>query len=216
MTRSRGWLRTAVLSFLLLPAIRVEADIPPPPDSPETKRVPVTIELDWGVFADRVSRKHVVAAGDTLRSLAEKHLGDKAKWKAIVGANPAIAADPDHILVGAVLWIPPVRFGETPPAAAKPESGETAPLSPWYDAFWQSSTRRGPPRLEARATPGEVPAAQSGGGVLVFIPHAEAGPFVAPTTAAAGAEPASPPRARSTPRSTATPSCTRTTRRSAS
>jgi hypothetical protein len=168
--RSRAWLRAAVLSCLLLPSLPAAADIPPPPDSPETKRVPVEIELDWGVFADRVSRRHVVVAGDTLRSLAAKYLGDKEKWKAIADANPALAANPDRIKVGDALWVPPTRYAETPPPS-QPGSGETAPPGPWYDAFWMEMHGNTNWTLDAPATPDTIPAKYAAGGSFQLLPH---------------------------------------------
>jgi nucleoid-associated protein YgaU len=192
-----------MMAVLLLvataPAAQIRADIPPPPDSPDSKRVPATIELDWGVFADRVSRRHAVAAGETLRAIATKALGNAAHAKAIAAANPEVIPDPDKIRVGDVIWLPSVRSLEAaakapappavPPAAPTPPPAPTPPapepaateLVPWYDGFWLENTGyrgRGPEVLKARATPGDPV-----NGVLVLVPHANAAALLTAITA---------------------------------
>ena len=213
MTRSRGWLRAAVLSCFLLPSARAGADVPPPPDSPETKRVPVTI-VDWGAF-DRVTRKHVVASGDTLRSLAAKYLGDKEKWKVIADANPALAANPDRIKVGDALWIPPPRHAETPPPPTAPVSAETAPIGPWYDAFCRccsTATARSGSRPARRQR--TFPRRTAAGGPSSSS-HAEAVPLLAAVGKAPGERAQAPSTTSCSHRCTATRWFTKTTRRSA-
>ena len=176
MRRPLGLSIVFVVLVSIAPSLPARADIIIP-DPPESKRVPLTIELDWGVFTDRVSKKHVIAAGETLRAIATKALGNASHAKAIVAANSEVIADADKIRVGDVVWLPPQKSLE---AAAKPSAAPaaTAPaeepavpaLSPWYDAFWFENTGyrgRGPPVLKARATPGEP--AQS---TLVLVPHA--------------------------------------------
>src|SRR5262245_29544093 len=128
-------LGAALLSVALARATSVAADIPPPPDPPEGKRVPATIEVDWGVFADRVSTKHVVAAGETLRAIATKELGDAAHWKAIADANPDVAANPDKIAAGATLWLPS-KASLAKDTGTEKQPASASLLSTWYDAFW--------------------------------------------------------------------------------
>ena len=165
-----GSILTVLAWIAIAPTAHVRADVPPPPDSPESKRVPATIEVDWGVFADRVSRRHVIAAGETLRSIAAKELGNASKMKAIVEANPDVIQDPDKIRVGDVIWLPSVKSLETaaklptppvpgPASAPAPTAEPVTPvLAAWYDAFWLENTGhkgRTDPVLKSRATPGE-------------------------------------------------------------
>ncbi len=158
------------------PAQRAHADMPPAPDSPDSKRVPATIELDWGVFAERVSLRHVIAAGETLRSIATKTLGNASRVKAIVDANADVVTDPDRIRVGDVLWLPPAKSLE--PAAKTPAADTAIPeFAVWYDAFWLESTGyrgRSAPVVSARATPGDAVK-----GTLLLVPHASATGLIA-------------------------------------
>jgi hypothetical protein len=178
-TRIAVVLLIAGFSIATSPA-RARADIQPPPDPPEGKRVPATIEVDWGVFADRVSRRHVVAAGETLRSIATKELGDASRWKAIAENNTKAAASPDRIAVGAVLWLPPTRSFDAPSAPAAPPGAAppTTTLGPWYDAIWQTWVGRRP-SIIGRATPGETADEVKAGGTLLLIPHADAASVLA-------------------------------------
>ena len=75
----------------------------PPIDPPNTRHIPVTIELDWGPIEAQVSRRHVVVKGETLRALATRYLGDAKRWKRIAAANPHVVKAPDRIQVGAIL-----------------------------------------------------------------------------------------------------------------
>jgi len=52
-------------------------------------------------------RRVVVAAGDTLTSIARRHLGDGGRWREIHLANrETIGSDPDALRVGMVLVLP--------------------------------------------------------------------------------------------------------------
>lgn len=203
MRRPLGSMMAVLLFVSIAPRMPVRADIPPPPDSPDSKRVPATIEVEWGVFADRVSRRHAVAAGETLRAIATKALGNAAHAKAIAAANPDVIPDPDKIRVGDVIWLPSVKSLEsaakppTPPAAPpaaptpaptpapQPPAAASEPaateLVPWYDGFWLENTGyrgRGPEVLKARATPGDPVK-----GTLVLVPHANAAALLTAITA---------------------------------
>jgi nucleoid-associated protein YgaU len=47
---------------------------------------------------------YLVHKGDTLKSIAERHLGSRERWKEIAAANPKI--DPNHLAVGMSLKLP--------------------------------------------------------------------------------------------------------------
>jgi nucleoid-associated protein YgaU len=49
---------------------------------------------------------HVVASGDTLRSIAERYLGDEALWERVYQANRDVIEDPERLTVGQTLEIP--------------------------------------------------------------------------------------------------------------
>jgi nucleoid-associated protein YgaU len=49
---------------------------------------------------------HTVRAGDTLRELAGRFLGDEERWPEIRAANPDVVLDPDNLPIGIELRIP--------------------------------------------------------------------------------------------------------------
>jgi hypothetical protein len=155
------------------------ADIPPPPDPPNTRRIPATIELDWGLFASRVSRRHVVAKGDTLRLLAARYLGDAKRWQAIAAENPEAVTPPDRIQAGASLWIPPRAASTKDASAEAAPKGTVSTLADRYEAFWTSASGRWGFKIAARASPGEVPKSWQHGGRLLLIPRTDALPILA-------------------------------------
>ncbi len=52
-------------------------------------------------------RPYVVQRGDTLTRIAERLLGDAARWEEIYHVNRDQIRDPDNIREGMVLWVPP-------------------------------------------------------------------------------------------------------------
>ncbi|MGC9357476.1 MAG: LysM peptidoglycan-binding domain-containing protein [Anaerolineae bacterium] len=64
-----------------------------------------------------MGKKYTVKAGDNLRKIAKKMLGDADKWKEIYEANQDVIKDPDVIDVGMELEIP----GDEPRAKSRPE-----------------------------------------------------------------------------------------------
>jgi nucleoid-associated protein YgaU len=52
-------------------------------------------------------RFHVVAPGETLSEIARDHLDDASRWPEIFGLNGSILTNPDVIIVGQVLQLPP-------------------------------------------------------------------------------------------------------------
>lgn len=154
-----------------------EADISPS-DPPEGRRVAGQLELDWGVFAERVSRLHVVAAGETLGTIAAKHLGNPARARDLLAWNPTLGSDPDHVQVGAEVWMPSVR--SLAPAAVAPTRSESpvladrTALADWYEAFWLERSGSTEYAASARAAAGALPESQRYGGRLALIPHTSA------------------------------------------
>jgi len=134
------------------------------PDPQGTKRVPATIEVDWGVFETRVSRRHVVAEGETLRGLARRFYEDEERWKEIADANSDAVPDPDVVRIGTQLWIPP----RDPPAADADDADPATRLESRYEAFWVLQERMNA-HVTERASPGEIPDACRGGMRLSFV-----------------------------------------------
>ncbi len=54
---------------------------------------------------------HTVKSGDSLYKIAEKYYGDGNYWRAILKANPEIR-NPDHLMIGQKLLIPPKEEAE--------------------------------------------------------------------------------------------------------
>lgn len=63
------------------------------------------------------ARTHVVAAGETLSSIAKKYYNDESKWHLIVDANKGV--DPKALKVGTKLTIPEAGASASAPAAEK-------------------------------------------------------------------------------------------------
>jgi nucleoid-associated protein YgaU len=98
--------------------------LPPPPS--ETKATgpsgPLARLQEPPPPPAREVKKHVVAEGDTLSSLAEQYLGDRSLWPRIKEANPDLT-NPDVLLVGQTLVIPPKEGPLPVTEAAKPAPG---------------------------------------------------------------------------------------------
>ena len=52
---------------------------------------------------------YLVHKGDTLKSIAERRLGNSARWKEIAAANPKL--DPHRLIVGAEIRMPKAKTG---------------------------------------------------------------------------------------------------------
>jgi NitT/TauT family transport system substrate-binding protein len=55
------------------------------------------------------AEEHTVRAGDTLARLAEKYYGSSYQWEIIYAANKDTIKDPNHIVVGQKIIVPPVK-----------------------------------------------------------------------------------------------------------
>ena len=75
------------------------ASAPPPP--PAALR-PISSAPEWRPMP----RQHVVAAGETLFTIAQRYYGDGARVGDLYQANRAVIANPDRLAVGAKLIIP--------------------------------------------------------------------------------------------------------------
>lgn len=192
MHRHRPIAALALLGACLAPVATsrpARADLAPPPDSKDSKRVPATIELDWSGIERHVSHRHVIATGETLHGIAAKLLGDASYAKAIVENNAATIQDADHIRAGDAIWLPAVASlpavpkkapapptspkpptPAPPPAPAAPPAADAAP-TPGYDAFWVEPSGYHASSIVARASPGELPDARKKGATLAFVPH---------------------------------------------
>jgi LysM repeat protein len=151
-------------------------DLPPPPDPPGSRRVPVEVEIDWGPFEHRLARIHTVTRGETLGAISDAYYGSKAHWKAIAKANPEGVAPPDRIAASTSLWIPPKAGVVGGDAPAPFETAEGEPLAAAYVALWIVPRRRGNPTLiGAPVVPDEkIPS----GGTIWLVPEAAARPHL--------------------------------------
>jgi LysM repeat protein len=86
----------------------------PPDIIPEGARgIRVTLRVDptaLGPFTGRACLQHVVAAGETLESIAREQLGNADRWPEIADLNPGV--DPARLAIGRGLWLPPRRAGK--------------------------------------------------------------------------------------------------------
>jgi nucleoid-associated protein YgaU len=71
------------------------ADPAPPPDTAARRH------------AMGLGRSHIVARGDTLSSIAMQYYGTSAGWRFLYEANKAVVSNPNTLVVGMELSIPP-------------------------------------------------------------------------------------------------------------
>lgn len=74
-------------------------------------------------LTDEARRTHTIVDGDTLFYLAEKYLGDGERYLQIYEANRDVLTDPDLLVLGAVLRIPPA---DSAPLSADEQLAEAA------------------------------------------------------------------------------------------
>jgi peptidoglycan-N-acetylglucosamine deacetylase len=61
---------------------------------------------------------YTVQSGDTLGSIARAKLGDPKRWPEIAALNPDILPDPNRVVIGMTLELPPARPGQAPAPAS--------------------------------------------------------------------------------------------------
>lgn len=91
---------------IVIPPLAPQAAPPPATAAAPREGAPPALALPAGRTASAGQRTHVVEAGETLSSIAEKTLGSRAKWKAIFEANKEKLASPDALELGMELTIP--------------------------------------------------------------------------------------------------------------
>jgi nucleoid-associated protein YgaU len=111
----RIWLSGATIGLAWLFAACGAGGSPPPtPTPPPTAAALPTIPrpaLDTPGPQPSVSVGpsvvHVVAAGDSLGSIAVRYYGDSTRWQRIYEANRGVIPDPNALAIGTRLTIPP-------------------------------------------------------------------------------------------------------------
>ncbi|MBI5136731.1 MAG: LysM peptidoglycan-binding domain-containing protein [Nitrospirae bacterium] len=109
---------------------------------------------------EAVTGRHVVAAGDTLGSIAERHLGSKRLWKRVWAANPWLT-DPDRLTAGMALTLPAPPPDGGPPTRHTVAAGDTlGTIAARYfgdPAFWETVWRANPQLTNPdRLTAGQI------------------------------------------------------------
>jgi len=104
---------------------------PPTPVRPagSTPSAAAPLPNPAGGPARTAAREHVVAAGETLSSIAARHLGAASRWREIARANPAV--NPDNLRVGTKLVLP--EPGAVPARASASLSSSPAPVAAGSD-----------------------------------------------------------------------------------
>ncbi len=123
------WLGTLALT-LALTACLGGAGAPPTPTPVPTAAAPPTVprpsldtpaaQASAGTSATAV---HVVEAGETLGQIALRYYGDANRWQVIYDANRSQLPNPNALVVGMRLTIPPL-------SAATPAAGAPATVAP--------------------------------------------------------------------------------------
>jgi nucleoid-associated protein YgaU len=112
--KSNGFVLAATLAVLLAtgPACGPTEDpvqATTAPTDTAVKELPPPTPTPREEYADpgpAAGRTHLVEAGDTLYSLAEKYYGSQKQWRKIFVANRNRLTDPNHLAVGMKLIIP--------------------------------------------------------------------------------------------------------------
>lgn len=91
----------------------------------------LALMLCVSLAAPAFATSYTVAKGDSLWSIAKKHLGSGARWTEIYEANRAIIKDPSRIYVGQVLNIPDGKDPEPTQPSVEPTQ-PPEPTKPLY------------------------------------------------------------------------------------
>ncbi|MBI5850266.1 MAG: LysM peptidoglycan-binding domain-containing protein [Planctomycetes bacterium] len=92
---------TAVAPTVLLLALIAVPDIVPE----GSKLIRAEVRFELGMLARVACVAHVVAEGETLRSIATARLGSAARHAEIAALQPSV--DPERLTIGQNLWLPP-------------------------------------------------------------------------------------------------------------
>ena len=85
----------------------VAADTSTPPNAVSSSQSRVTPVQTTGLRREAMNEKvHMVAEGETLFTIAQRHYGDGARFIDIYKANADVIKNPDKLPVGATLTIP--------------------------------------------------------------------------------------------------------------
>jgi nucleoid-associated protein YgaU len=83
------------------------AEQPVEPETPEQPTEPEQpVEPEKPAEPQQPAGSYTVKAGDSLWSIAQKHLGTGTKWEVIYKANQDLLQNPNQIQIGQVLTIP--------------------------------------------------------------------------------------------------------------
>ena len=66
----------------------------------------LALALSLSLASPAFASNYTVVKGDSLWSIAKKHLGSGARWVEIYELNKAVISNPDQIQVGQVLTVP--------------------------------------------------------------------------------------------------------------
>lgn len=139
--RAPRWLRPVVMklaAILLMASLRLPVGAPMALASTATP-APVAKVSQATQAPSALVQHHRVVAGDNLWDLAHEYYGNGLHWKVIWDANFSVDPDPDLILPGQMLVIPPLPSTQAaPPAPASPNGSQSAP-----------ATASGPPPVAA-------------------------------------------------------------------
>lgn len=128
--RAPRWLRPVVMklaAILLMASLRLPVGAPMALASTASP-APVAKVSQATQAPSALVQHHRVVAGDNLWDLAHEYYGNGLHWKVIWYANFSVDPDPDLILPGQMLVIPPLPDTQAAsPAPASPNGRQTAP-----------------------------------------------------------------------------------------
>jgi len=110
--RLPAWLALLLVAVVIVVAVLLVVRPSQPADgaglqATQAVSAPVPSLAPMGASPPATPVLHVVVSGDTLRSIAARYLGDETQWPRVYEANREIIADPERLVVGQTLQIPP-------------------------------------------------------------------------------------------------------------